>query len=100
MSIPEPGRTVGPGRHRTNEGTKGRALRPGLEWGSPKRRAKTRHIMGDPQGEEMQALEDKGFKERDGRRGIKENDEGVNSTKIDYKQFCKSHNVPPVQRYD
>jgi hypothetical protein len=28
---------------------------------------------------------------------IKENDGGVNSTMIYYKNFCKCHNVPPVQ---
>jgi hypothetical protein len=30
--------------------------------------------------------------------GIKENDGGVNSTMIHCKNFCKCHNVPPVQQ--
>jgi hypothetical protein len=29
--------------------------------------------------------------------GLKENDGGVNSTKIYCKVFCKCHNVPPAQ---
>jgi hypothetical protein len=29
---------------------------------------------------------------------IKENDGGVNSTMIHCKNFCKCHNVPPVQQ--
>jgi hypothetical protein len=32
--------------------------------------------------------------------GIKENDGWVNSTVINYKNFYKCHNVPPVQQYD
>jgi hypothetical protein len=32
-----------------------------------------------------------------GKRGIKENDGGVNSTMIFYKNFCKCHSVPLVQ---
>jgi hypothetical protein len=35
---------------------------------------------------------------RDGEKEwIKENDGGVNSTMIYYKNFCKCHNVSPVQ---
>jgi hypothetical protein len=30
--------------------------------------------------------------------GIKENDIEVNSTMIYFKNFCKCHNVPPVQQ--
>jgi hypothetical protein len=30
--------------------------------------------------------------------GTKENDEGVNLTKIYYKHFCDCHNVPSVQQ--
>jgi hypothetical protein len=30
--------------------------------------------------------------------GIKENDEGVNSSMIHCKNFCKCHNVPPTQQ--
>jgi hypothetical protein len=30
--------------------------------------------------------------------GIKENDGGVHSTMIYFKNFCKCHNVPPVQQ--
>jgi hypothetical protein len=30
-------------------------------------------------------------------RGIKENDGGMNLTKIYCKHFCKCHNIPPVQ---
>jgi hypothetical protein len=30
--------------------------------------------------------------------GMKENDEGVNSTMIYCKKFYKCHNVPPVQQ--
>jgi hypothetical protein len=30
--------------------------------------------------------------------GIKENDGAVNSTMIYCKNFCKCHNVPPVQQ--
>jgi hypothetical protein len=33
---------------------------------------------------------------RNGGRRIKENDGGVNSAMIYYKNFCKSHNAPPV----
>jgi hypothetical protein len=29
---------------------------------------------------------------------VKENDRGVNSSMIYYKNFCKCHNVPPVQQ--
>jgi hypothetical protein len=32
--------------------------------------------------------------------GLEENDEGVNSTMIYCKNFCKCHNVSPVQQYD
>jgi hypothetical protein len=35
-----------------------------------------------------------------GYQGVKENDHGVNSTMIYCKNFCKCHNVPPVQQYD
>jgi hypothetical protein len=35
---------------------------------------------------------------RMGAEGIKENDGRVNSTMIYYKNFCKCHNVPPVQQ--
>jgi hypothetical protein len=30
-------------------------------------------------------------------RGVKKNGGGVNSTMINCKNFCKCHNVPPVQ---
>jgi hypothetical protein len=33
-----------------------------------------------------------------GEEGIKENDRGVSSTMIYCKNFCKCHNVPPVQK--
>jgi hypothetical protein len=33
-----------------------------------------------------------------GEVGIKENDGGVNSVIIYCKNFCKCHNVPPVQQ--
>jgi hypothetical protein len=33
-----------------------------------------------------------------GRRGIKENGGGVNSTMIYCKNFCKCHNAPPAQQ--
>jgi hypothetical protein len=32
------------------------------------------------------------------RMGGKENDGGVNLTKIYCKHFCKCHNVPPIQQ--
>jgi hypothetical protein len=35
------------------------------------------------------------YSEKEG-EGIKENDGGVNLTKINYKHFCKCHNVPLV----
>jgi hypothetical protein len=35
---------------------------------------------------------------RMGRGRIKENDRGVNSTMMYYKNFCKCHNVPLVQQ--
>jgi hypothetical protein len=33
-----------------------------------------------------------------GERGTKENDGGVNLSKIYCKNFCKCHNVPPEQQ--
>jgi hypothetical protein len=33
---------------------------------------------------------------RTGKGGIKENDDGVNLTKIYRKYFCKCHNIPPA----
>jgi hypothetical protein len=33
-----------------------------------------------------------------GRREIKESDGGVNSTIIYCENFCKCHNIPPVQQ--
>jgi hypothetical protein len=35
---------------------------------------------------------------RNGEEGIKENDGAVNSTMKYCKNFCKCHNVPPVQQ--
>jgi hypothetical protein len=33
-----------------------------------------------------------------GERGVKENDGGMNSTMMYCKNFCKCHNVSPVQQ--